>query len=54
MANECKMPKIQKDNSGIMEGWNDGIMGRMKTTERRITQYSNIPFFHSSLVFFAI
>jgi hypothetical protein len=48
------MPKIQKDTTGIMEEWNEGIMGRMKTTETRITQYSNIPFSHSSLVFFAI
>jgi hypothetical protein len=54
MPNERQMPKIQRDNSGIMEGWNHGTMGRMTTTERKITQYSNIPFFHSSLVLFAI
>jgi hypothetical protein len=33
-----------------MEHWNDGIMGqKQKQKEFFITQYSNIPSFHSSL-----
>jgi hypothetical protein len=51
MANVTSNPKhkSEKKNSGIMECWNDGIKERNQSIYS-LTQYSNIPSFHSSFL----